>query len=248
MHIAPIHKKSVVHDAISKIKELIDQDYFKYGDKLPPERELAKQLGISLPSLREALRALGVLGIVEARHGSGTYLRSSLDAWPHEPFTLLFNLHPTMHLDLFEARIGLEGLIAELAAKKRSADDLKSMEHSLQQMEAHLNDRYEWIKNDFEFHDAIVKATHNILLQIIMERLYKILHESREKTVKLLTDCQEAYKEHYLIYQEILAGDPRAAREAMVNNLTKVEKRYRRAVSTVAERPSGLTGPLSSVT
>lgn len=238
MHIAPIRKRSVVDDAISKIKKLIDQDYFRYGDKLPPERELAKQLGISLPSLREALRALGVLGVVEVRQGNGTYLRSSLDAWSHEPFTLLFNLHPAMHLELFEARIGLEGLIAELAAKKRSVDDLKSMEHSLQQMKAHLNDRYEWIKHDFEFHDAIVKASHNMLLQMIMERLYKLLHESREKTVKLLTDCQEAYEAHYRIYQGILAGDPWAAREAIENNLTKVEQRYRQTVSTVpSDRP-----------
>ena len=65
MPIEPVRKTSVVHSAISKIKELIDEGYFRFGEKLPPERELAKLLGISLPSLREALRALSILGIAE---------------------------------------------------------------------------------------------------------------------------------------------------------------------------------------
>jgi GntR family transcriptional regulator, transcriptional repressor for pyruvate dehydrogenase complex len=225
-----IQKRSVVHEAIAQIKALIDRGDFRFGGKLPPERELAKLLGISLPSLREALRALSVLGIAEMRHGNGTYLRSSLDVWSHEPFSLLFNLNPSTHLDLFEARIGLEGVIAELAAKKRSQDDLTRMEIALRHMEAHLNDKAGLIRYEFEFHQAIVEAAHNILLRTIMEKLYKLLHESREKTVDLLSDYREVYEEHYLIYEGIRAGKPSAARKAMVTNLLKVEQRFKKAV------------------
>ena len=128
MQIEPIHKTSVVQDAISKIKELIDQEYFKFGEKLPPERELARLLGISLPSLREALRALSILGIAEMKPGSGTYLRSSMSDWSSDPFSLLFHLRKPIQIDLFEARKGIEGIIAELAAKKRTEEDLQTME------------------------------------------------------------------------------------------------------------------------
>ena len=93
--IEPISKKSVVHDAIIKLVELIDNGTFNFGEKLPSERGLAKTFGISLHSLREALRALSVLGITEMRPGSGTYLKSSLPEWPSEPFSLFFRLNPT---------------------------------------------------------------------------------------------------------------------------------------------------------
>ena len=91
MQIEPVQRTSVVQSAISKIKELIDEEYFNFGEKLPPERELAKLLGISLPSLREALRALQHSGIAEMRPGSGTYLRSSMSDWSSDPFSLLLN-------------------------------------------------------------------------------------------------------------------------------------------------------------
>jgi len=188
MQIEPIRKTSVVHDAISKIKELIDQEDFKFGEKLPPERELARLLGISLPSLREALRALSILGIAEMRPGSGTYLRSSMSDWSSDPFSLLFHLRQPIHLDLFEARMGIEGVIAELAAKKRTEEDLRAMEHALQRMRSRLGDRKEYITYEIQFHQAIIRAAKNAILADFMEKMYKVLFESRKRTVEQLRD------------------------------------------------------------
>ena len=229
MQIEPVRRTSVVQSAISKIKELIDEEYFNFGEKLPPERELAKILGISLPSLREALRALSILGIAEMRPGSGTYLRSSMSDWSSDPFSLLFNLSRPLHIDLFEARMGIEGIIAELAAKKRTEEDLQNMEEALQKMRSHVEDKKEYIKYEIEFHQAIIRAAKNTILKDFMEKMYKVLFESRRKTVEQLKDVyRESYLEHYQIYRHIKEGDPKKALKAMVRNLTKVEKRFRK--------------------
>ena len=228
MQIEPVRKTSVVQSAISKIKELIDQEYFKFGEKLPPERELAKLLGISLPSLREALRALSILGIAEMRPGSGTYLRSSMSDWSSDPFSLLFHLSKPVHIDLFEARMGIEGIIAELAAKKRTEEDLQVMGAALREMRNHLEDKIEYIRYEIEFHQAIIRAAKNTILEDFMEKMYKVLYESRKRTVEQLKDVyRDSYLEHYQIYRHIKEGDPKKARKAMVQNLTKVEKRFR---------------------
>jgi GntR family transcriptional repressor for pyruvate dehydrogenase complex len=228
MPIQPVQRTSVVQSAISKIKELIDEEYFKFGEKLPPERELAKLLGISLPSLREALRALSILGIAEMRPGSGTYLRSSMNDWSSDPFSLLFNLSRPLHIDLFEARMGIEGIIADLAAKKRTEEDLQAMEAALQKMRAHVEDKKEYIKYEIEFHQAIIRAAKNTILKDFMEKMYKVLYESRKRTVEQLKDVyRESYLEHYQIYRHIKEGDSKRAQKAMVDNLTGVEKRFR---------------------
>ena len=228
MQIEPVRRTSVVQSAISKIKELIDEEYFKFGEKLPPERELAKLLGISLPSLREALRALSILGIAEMRPGSGTYLRSSMSDWSSDPFSLLFNLSRPLHIDLFEARMGIEGIIAELAAKKRTEEDLQTMEAALQKMRSHVEDKKEYIKYEIEFHQAIIRAAKNTILKDFMEKMYKVLYESRKRTVEQLKDVyRESYLEHYQVYRHIKERDPKRAKKAMVDNLTKVEKRFR---------------------
>ncbi len=228
MQIEPVQRTSVVQGAISKIKELIDREYFKFGEKLPPERELAKILGISLPSLREALRALSILGIAEMRPGSGTYLRSSLSTWSSDPFSLLFHLSKPVHIDLFEARMGIEGVIVELAAKKRKEDDLQNMEKALQAMRSHVENKKEYIKCELQFHQAIIRAARNSILEDFMEKMYKVLFESRKKTVEQLKDVyRESYLEHYQIYRQIKEKNPKGARRAMVQNLLKVEKRFR---------------------
>lgn len=228
MQIEPVRKTSVVQSAINKIKELIDQNHFKFGEKLPPERELAQLLGISLPSLREALRALSVLGVTETRPGSGTYLRSALSTWSSDPFSLLFELRKEFSLDLLEARMWIEGIIAEWAAQKRNEEDLRSMERALQRMKAHLDNKSEYIKYEIEFHQAVIRAAKNYILEDLMEKMYKLLYGSRKRTVEYLKDVyRESYLGHEKIYRSIKEGDAKKARQIMVQHFALIEKRLR---------------------
>jgi GntR family transcriptional repressor for pyruvate dehydrogenase complex len=228
MQIEPIRKKSVVQDAISKIKELIDEGYFKFGERLPAERDLAISLGISLPSLREALRALSILGITDMVPGSGTYLRSSLDSWSNDPFSMLFELKKTVHIDLFDARRGIEGIIAELAAERRTDEDLERMELALKNMRKNVKDRDLFLKFESKFHEAVIHGARNFILRDFMEKMYKLLYESRRKTIKYYKDVyKEGYLEHYKIYKYIKKQDVKGARKAMVQHLSFLEKHVR---------------------
>lgn|GEM_PF-177529 len=228
MQIEPIQKKSVVQDAISKIKELIDQGYLHFGERLAPERELARLLGISLPSLREALRALSILGIVEMRPGNGTYLRSSLDSWSSDPFSLLFDLRKPLHIDLFEARRGIEGIMAELAAEKRSDEDLKAMGLALEKMKSNVEDKGQYMKAEIEFHQAVIRAAKNAILEDFMKKMYKLLYESRRKTITFYKDLyKESYLKHYRIYSSIKNRDVKGAKKNMLKHLVFLEERVK---------------------
>ena len=88
----PIRRKSIPEEVIQEFKSLIDGGYFTPGDKLPGERELAQMMSISRHSLREGLRALSLLGIIENLSGKGTYLTTSSDQWPLEPLSILFSI------------------------------------------------------------------------------------------------------------------------------------------------------------
>ena len=124
--------------------------------------------------------------------------------------------------------MGIEGIIADLAAKKRTEEDLQAMEAALQKMRTHVEDKKEYIKYEIEFHQAIIRAAKNTILKDFMEKMYKVLYESRKRTVEQLKDVyRESYLEHYQIYRHIKEGDPERAKKAMVDNLTGVEKRFR---------------------
>jgi DNA-binding FadR family transcriptional regulator len=90
-----------------------------------------------------------------------------------------------------------------------------------------VEDKKEYIKYEIEFHQAIIRAAKNTILKDFMEKMYKVLYESRKRTVEQLRDVyRESYLEHYQIYRHIKEGDPKRAKKAMVDNLTEVEKRF----------------------
>ena len=117
------------------------------------------------------------------------------------------------------------------------------METALQKMRSHVEDKKEYIKYEIEFHQAIIRAAKNTILKDFMEKMYKVLYESRKRTVEQLKDVyRESYLEHYQIYRHIKEGDPEKARKAMVDNLTEVEKRFRQnrgKERTACRKPAG---------
>ena len=102
--IKPIKTQSIPEAIVHELKSLIESEHIPRGSKLPPERELAKNLNVSRPSLRVAIRALCLLGILENRHGDGTYLTNS-DQWPKESLSIILSLHKGALLDIFEASL-----------------------------------------------------------------------------------------------------------------------------------------------
>lgn len=230
--IKPVRKKSIPEEIIHQFKYLIDAGHIKPGDRLPGERELALMMKTSRPSLREALRVLTLFGIIENRPGSGTFLTTSSDQWPTEPFSILFFLKKSTLFQIFEARKILESGVAALAATHRNDEDLRAMEKALSKMHLNLEKPEKYIKHELEFHRAIIEATDNLVIADLMEKLYKLLKETRARimrkySIPLHTYRYQDYKNHEKIYEAIKAGDATMAMQAMTDHLKDFEQRLK---------------------
>jgi GntR family transcriptional regulator, transcriptional repressor for pyruvate dehydrogenase complex len=227
--VKPIPKKRTVPEEIIKqIKSLIDSGHLVPGSKLPAERELAQMMKVSRPSLREALGALSFLGVVENRPGSGTSLTDSFQRWPSEPFSILFLLNKSALLEIFNARKTMEGPVAALAADHRNEDDLKAMEIGLKGMKKDLHHIEKYLKHELHFHRAIIEAAGNRIIADLMEKLYRLLRETRisiyhQYASTLALFQEQDYRNHELIFESIKAGDAQAATRAMMNHLLDFE-------------------------
>jgi len=225
--INPIKKKSISEEVITEIKSLIDSGHIALGSKLPPEREFAKMLNVSRSSLREALKVLNLLGILENRPGAGTFLSNSPLTWPTETFSLLFTLKKSALIDIFESRKIIEGGLAALAAQRRTDEDLEVMKKALKNMRLHLNNQATYTMHELKFHEAIIKASRNLTLQDLMEKLYILLKETREKVFQYsaIENYRELdYKQHEAIYKAIKARNENLATKTIVDHLHNFEQ------------------------
>jgi GntR family transcriptional repressor for pyruvate dehydrogenase complex len=229
--IRPIRRRTVPEEIIHELKSLIDSGRISPGSRLPAERDLSRMLNVSRPSLREALRALSLLGIVENRHGSGTYLTGSADRWPLEPFSILLHLNKGSLLDIFEARKSLEGTVAALAARRRNEEDIKVMEAALRKMRLHVGHYETYTKYELKFHKALVEAAGNRVIHDLMEKLYRLLIDTRKRVYryasKTLSYLDEDYRNHEVIFEHIKSGDEQMAMKAMTEHLLVFEQRLK---------------------
>ena len=230
--VKPVQKKSVPEEIIHEIKSLIDAGYLLPGSKLPGERDLAQRMKVSRPSLREALRVLSLLGVIENRPGSGTYLTSSSERWPVEPFSILFHLKRSTLFEIFDARKILEGGVAALAANHRSDEDIKTMEETLENMRLHLRKPETYMRLELEFHRSVIEAAGNRVIADLMEKLYRLLKETRTRiyqkySSKIRAYRDQDYKNHERIFKAIKAGNAQMAAKAMTDHLSDFEKRLK---------------------
>ena len=138
--LTPIDRSGITELVVQRIKELLQQGELKAGSRLPPERELADMLGISRPSLRTALKALSVMGIIRAKPGAGTFIAESLPRIFAAPMEFMTLIHNTEMMELFEARRIIETGLVELAAERATAEHLKTMAGEIEGMRKTLND------------------------------------------------------------------------------------------------------------
>ena len=242
INIEPIKKQKVPEIIINRFKSLIDSGELSPGDKLPTERELSEMLTVSRPSLREALRSLSLLGILENTPGRGTFLKTSPSQWPIEPF-IIISLESGNLLNIFEARHGLELSVAGLAAERRNKSDLNQMKKALNQMKSSLKDIKAYMNSELLFHKAITNASKNPVIIDFMEMLYQQLEGARKTVYESLsnsrsnlpmesgTDASERwapaspsflekiFEDHELIYNNILKRDAANAKKAMEDHM-----------------------------
>ncbi len=227
--VRPITFGTVTRDALpdqiaARLIDLITERQLKAGDRLPPERELAASMGVSRSSLREALRALAMLGVAEMRHGDGTYL-TTLDATSlMRPVGLVLALSDSGLEELFEARKLVEPGLAALAAERISDADAEDLCRCAQASAAALEDAEAFMFADIELHARIARAASNAVLERLLDSIAGMGIASRRRTGRLAPVREQSAHDHHEIAAAIAAHDADAARAAMLRHLENVER------------------------
>ncbi len=223
-----IAKQGVAEQVTQRVLGLIQAGVLKPGDRLPAERELAAQLGVGRPSLREALRALSLLGVLDIRQGDGVRVAVLSPERLLQPLHFLVSLEADNLDMLFEARAVLEAGLTRLAAEHLSDTDLAQLKCYVAEGETVLDDPEAFLELDIAFHKVITDAASNTLLKQIVQSLSVLTRASRSLTVNLPGVRERSHEDHTAIYQALEARDAEAAGRAMQRHLERVKKAYDR--------------------
>jgi len=210
---------------IEQIMDLIKNNELKPGDKLPPERELAKKLSISRNSLREAFRVLESRGLVKSKPGGGRYIREMRKNGYNNTENIILSLEKSSILELLEAREMFEVKIAKLAAQRATTEDIELIEKALNKIneEEELKHGKE-TESDTEFHLAIASASHNFVFVNIIKLHLDLLRDTREKTWEIPGRREEQQEEHQAIFKAIKEHNSKKAGEAMLKHLKNIKE------------------------
>jgi len=219
--------KSIKHikvsdEIVNQIKSLISDGILKPGDRLPPERELVNQFGVSRPSLREALNSLVAMGFLELK-GKRTYIKSVASESVQNPLSLLIKADTQKIFDLIEVRKAIEVWGAFLAAQRATEKDIKQLENILEEMRKAFEQGRSWEKQDADFHLGIAQATHNTIQTHMMSTIYDLLRESMARVFKDRTKVKKLLDQHHRIFSAIKNHSPDKARERTLEHLNYVE-------------------------
>lgn len=222
---------AVTDEAIGKIKDMLMRGELKAGDRLPPEKELSERLGLSRSSLRESVKALELIRVLDVRRGDGTYV-TSLDAkLLNEAVAFVVDLHQDRSvLELFEVRRILEPATAAIAAGKINADDIKELRAAMDGIDE-STEVEELVAHDLEFHGIIARAAGNAYLGSLLEALSS--STVRARVWRGLTQDRavpHTLAEHKAIADALERGDAELVRALVTVHISGVENWLRQAL------------------
>lgn len=226
--VEPIDRSGITELVVQRIKDLLGRGELKAGSRLPPERELADMLHISRPSLRTALKALSVMGVIHAKPGAGTYIAKSLPEVFTEPMRFMTLINNTSVEELFEARLIIEAGLAELAAERATDADIAALIEEVEGMKANTGDPEEFLKHDVRFHQAIARAANNKLMSGVMDTVAQLLFHIRRQTITHASDLDEAIEWHEKIIAAMRKHDSRRAKEMLSGHLRAAQSAWAR--------------------
>ena len=214
-------KTSVSEEIVQQILALVKSDVLRPGDRLPPERELCKQFGVGRASLREGLRSLSTMGVLQGRVGEGTFVSSDSAGVLEKAIQWGLLLDPKQVEDLIETRLMLESRTAALAAERATPDTVSAIETRLNEMETATGDPSLFLESDLRFHTAIAEASGNSILVSMLTTIRGHLHQwirkSLEEPATHTVDdrIKLSLEQHGSIVAAIRDQDSSAAKEAM---------------------------------
>jgi GntR family transcriptional repressor for pyruvate dehydrogenase complex len=249
-HLTPISKPSFFQEVILRFEDLLRSGALKPGERLPSEPELALAFQVSRPTLREALKAMSLLGLLVSRNGDGTYVSDDHRSLFRNALYFSSVFTNVDFLGLIETRIAIEPFLAEQAATRATEADIERMQTCIDRMQAGVGNFEPYLAAEVTFHDEIARAARSPILQAILHSLRDLLLEGRKK----ITADQigpDNLRLHTRIFEAIRKRSPALARRRMLEHLEDGRKRYqefyRKFKIGSTERVSMLaarTGPL----
>jgi DNA-binding FadR family transcriptional regulator len=224
-----LSKDRLYKGIVDQIIHSILSGKIRTGDQLPPEPELAQQFGVSRTVVREAIKALSLVGLVDVSPGRGTFVTQPPIETIASSLQLMFKLENHSFDDLLFARHILEVPIARLAAENAKPENAKALEANLRGMEGSLNNPEAFIKYDTSFHAELARATQNAVLGILVQPVMMMLLATRQALVRVPDMAERALAFHKRIYQAVLNKDSDTAEKSMRDHLTQVAEDLDRA-------------------
>lgn len=221
-----------VSEVARRLMDLFTTGDLEPGTRLPPERQLAATLEVGRSAVREALAALEILGIVDVRPGSGTYLRGT--ASELLPQTLRWGLliGQKNTSELLELRSGLEIYVARLAAGRAEASDLRALSESLERMRTADGDLKAFARADLDFHNALAVAAGNDTLVDLLQVVRSLLQVYADRAVHDEAEARAAIDEHDAVFRAVQAGDEDASASAMATHMATASQRLATEAAT----------------
>jgi GntR family transcriptional repressor for pyruvate dehydrogenase complex len=215
--LAKAKKAPVYEEVMVRLAGLLNQGRLKPGDRLPSERALAERLRASRATIREALRAMQLKGLIVSRRGAGSFIAGGT------PEDLAEALHHLALQDIFELRLLIEPSIAALAAERANRQDLLRLESILQQQEGELKEKRMTGLTDTAFHSALAEATHNRALLQVGATLMKVISPSRNESLQTPERARVSLASHRRIVEAIQTGNSVEARRAMEEHIRSID-------------------------
>ncbi|MCJ2165823.1 MULTISPECIES: FadR/GntR family transcriptional regulator [unclassified Pseudodesulfovibrio] len=224
MEAKPVQRKSISEEIVSQLKGMIDQGRLLPGDRLPAERKLAEQFGVSRTSVREGIKILAESGLLESRQGAGTFV-SENEGGAREGSLLEAVLSGDFDLqDVFEVRKMLEPEIAALAARNGSPSAKNRLEAILMEQEQAIRSGSSGAGLDHQFHQALAEASGNPVLREMVSALHEGFARSREDIVQSPQRQEASLAAHRAIIEAVRNGHAMQAERAMREHLEEVER------------------------
>ena len=220
-----VRKTKIYHEIVEQIKGLITEGRIKPGDRLPPERELAELFKASRNSVRDAIRVLEQMGLIESRQGDGTYVRTLSPEELAEPLALCLLQSRTQMGELWEVRRVLEPALAESAAARITEEELAELEAVLDAQRQKVEAGFIALEEDAAFHYGIAQAARNGVMLRVMDTLVDLLRQSRERSLQQRDRPAYSHVGHVRILAALRRRDPAAARAEMLQHLREIEER-----------------------
>lgn len=222
-----IPQRTAISGVASRLLDYLTSGAIPVGTRLPPERELSARLGVGRSAIRGALAALEILGIIDVRPGSGSYVAGTTSELLPQTLSWGMLVNPRSTDELLEVRSHLEVFVAAAAARNATAQDIAYLEQCVAALEASTDDVQAFVAADFKFHDRLAQVAGNQITRQLLSTARSLLRIWVDRSVSRGQQMSKTIDEHRRVLEAVRSGDPEAASASMSAHMTTASARLR---------------------